>query len=426
MPRSTDGPPASIRSQRSSSAAGHTVSVVRGELRRGSTSGARSSSAAPPRCGRRRRCRTAPPSRRRTPRPARRPRRCSRVGRAGVASGPTSRLRVDDRDRSPRRPRAPPPRGRTPRARRRRPGVIHQRRPGIPGSESEKSSIRPLSSTSSTRAVRRCRTGRLAGSTGRKVRTSGRLAPRSVVDGAASAIAAGTARAPDRPSASRSRRARRRPRRRGPRGPPPSRRASATAARRRTRRYRSWRSPVRPGRSARTLAAAALDHGPHHACAAGRPRWRSAASPGSSARPRGRAAAVAAPRSPSAPRPRPRPSPSARPSTVPWPIMLAAPGSRCPGVPTSPKKVGNPVSWSTPSPRAAAASASDVGPELVALGDEGGVAGVGQGVLEGDLAEPRRRVVGVVLERLAVHDRGRRAGHLGLRRDARPAAGPAR
>ena len=51
-------------------------------------------------------------------------------------------------------------------------------------------------------------------------------------------------------------------------------------------------------------------------------------------------------------------------STVPWPIMLAAACVSLPGVPTSPKNDGNPVSWSTPKPRAAAAEASDVAPSL--------------------------------------------------------------
>ncbi len=50
--------------------------------------------------------------------------------------------------------------------------------------------------------------------------------------------------------------------------------------------------------------------------------------------------------------------------TVPWPIMLAAACVSLPGVPTSPKNVGKPVSWSTPKPRAAAADASAVAPSL--------------------------------------------------------------
>ena len=46
-------------------------------------------------------------------------------------------------------------------------------------------------------------------------------------------------------------------------------------------------------------------------------------------------------------------------STVPWPIILAAFWVSLSAGSTLPKNAGKPVSWSTPSPRAAAAGASE-------------------------------------------------------------------
>ena len=111
-------------------------------------------------------------------------------------------------------------------------------------------------------------------------------------------------------------------------------------------------------------------------------------------------------------RPGPRrsrwPSPSVRPRIVPWPIMCGrAPRCRLRSAVTCPKYAGKPRSWSMPRPSEAAASARSVRAQPLGLGDEGGVAGVGHGRPQRDLAQPAGRVVVVVGEGLAVdHDAG--------------------